>query len=337
MGFRFSKSIKLAPGVRMTVSKRGVGYSVGGKGYRVTKRAGGGLSQTVSLPGTGLAYEQSLSSPRRGQRLTRQVAPTSSSASPVPPAPPKPGMFAPRAEKDLFDVLIKREWGRLPQLASAHADWRPLIASLDGLFAVTANEDARARQALDFAFASGIEPAAHPFVQRYVGYAAVKLTIADGVTAELPFDRQAIGLALAELHQDAGEVDRAIDVVERLEPTTPAAVSLAELYLQAGRPEEVIALTNGITNEDDATALLCVFRGMALRETGAHGAALEAFKEALRYRKRAAEIRHRALIERYATHLAAGKPSMARKDLERIQAEDASYPGLKEGLATLEG
>jgi hypothetical protein len=30
MGFRMSKRIKLAPGVRMTVSKGGIGYSVGG-------------------------------------------------------------------------------------------------------------------------------------------------------------------------------------------------------------------------------------------------------------------------------------------------------------------
>ena len=41
-------------------------------------------------------------------------------------------------------------------------------------------------------------------------------------------------------------------------------------------------------------------RGCTARETGAHGAALEALKEALRSRKRAAEIRHRALNERSA-------------------------------------
>ena len=203
------------------------------------------------------------------------------------------------------------------------------------MFCFQAGNHDRARQALDLAFASGIEPATHPFVQRYVTPAAVTLGIADGVTAELPLDRQAVGLALAELLQEAGDVSQAIDIVEQLEPNTPAAVSLAELYLQADRPAEVIALTNGITNEDDATALLCVFRGVALRETGAHGASLEALKEALRSRKRPAEIRHRALVERSATYLAARKPAMAREDLERVHAEDATYPGLTDALSSL--
>ena len=351
MGFRMSKSIKLAPGVRMTVSKRGVGYSAGGKGYRVTKRAGGGLSQTVSLPGTGLSYKQSLSRTSRA-RATRRAATSARSATPTArrpvtgprsatptlpalPPPPKPGLFAPRAEKDLFQILTKQDWDRLPSLAAAHPDWRPIIAALDGFFCFQADNHDRARQALDLAFASGIEPTTHPFVQRYVTLAAVRLEIADGVKAELPLDRQAIGLALAELLQEEGQILRAIDIVEQLEPSTPAAVSLAELYLQAGKAAEVIALTNGIANEDDATALLCVFRGVALRETGANGASLEALKEALRSRKRASEIRHRALVERSATYLAAGKRAMARRDLERVQAEDANYPGLTDALASL--
>ena len=167
MGFRMSKSIKLAPGVRMTVSKRGVGYSVGGKGYRVTKRAGGRLSHTVSLPGTGLSYDQSLSSTTQGQATTRSapsrprfVPPT----QPPAPVPPKPSLFAPRAEKDLLQVLTKQDWDRLPALAATHPDWRPLIAALDGFFCLKADNHDRARQALDFAFASGIEPATHPFV-----------------------------------------------------------------------------------------------------------------------------------------------------------------------------
>jgi hypothetical protein len=50
-----------------------------------------------------------------------------------------------------------------------------------------------------------------------------------------------------------------------VEPTTFAALSLAELYLEAGQPHEVVTLTQNIVNEDDATALLCVFRGAALR------------------------------------------------------------------------
>ncbi len=56
MGFRFRKSINLGGGFRINISKSGIGYSFGGKGYRYTKKANGGTRITASLPGTGLSY-----------------------------------------------------------------------------------------------------------------------------------------------------------------------------------------------------------------------------------------------------------------------------------------
>lgn len=55
MGFRFRKTIKLGP-VNVNLSKSGVGYSIGGKGLRVTKKADGGTRTTVSIPGTGISH-----------------------------------------------------------------------------------------------------------------------------------------------------------------------------------------------------------------------------------------------------------------------------------------
>ena len=55
MGLRFRKSVNLGP-VRINFSKSGVGYSVGGTGYRVTKKANGGYRTTASIPGTGISY-----------------------------------------------------------------------------------------------------------------------------------------------------------------------------------------------------------------------------------------------------------------------------------------
>lgn len=61
MGFKFRKSIKIAPGVRMNVSKKGVGVSAGVKGARVSTGPSG-TRITTSVPGTGLSYEKRLSS-----------------------------------------------------------------------------------------------------------------------------------------------------------------------------------------------------------------------------------------------------------------------------------
>lgn len=60
MGFRFRKSFGKGP-FRVNLSKSGVGYSVGTKGFRYTKKAGGGTRTTSSIPGTGISYVTEIS------------------------------------------------------------------------------------------------------------------------------------------------------------------------------------------------------------------------------------------------------------------------------------
>ena len=56
MGIRYRKSINLGGGFRINISKSGIGYSWGVKGYRVTKTAKGTTRTTASIPGTGFSY-----------------------------------------------------------------------------------------------------------------------------------------------------------------------------------------------------------------------------------------------------------------------------------------
>lgn len=55
MGWSFRKSVKFGP-VRVNLSKSGVGYSVGGKGFRTGVRSNGRRYTTVSIPGTGISH-----------------------------------------------------------------------------------------------------------------------------------------------------------------------------------------------------------------------------------------------------------------------------------------
>ena len=55
MGLRFRKSINLGKGVKVNLSKNGIGYSVGTKGVRVSKTSKGTTRKTLTLPGTGLS------------------------------------------------------------------------------------------------------------------------------------------------------------------------------------------------------------------------------------------------------------------------------------------
>jgi tetratricopeptide (TPR) repeat protein len=350
VGFRMSKSIKIMPGVKMNISKSGVGYSVGGKGYRVTKRADGRVTRTVSLPGTSWSHTRSLSGGRSGPARVNSAGGAASGrahtlpAPPAPPKPPKPGLLSPSWEKDLFAVLESGHTIGAAAVARKHGRTEPLIrvlaATLDGLWHYQhegeGGDAERARGLLAWAVANGADRAGHhPFAAKYLSGRSFPVEIANGITAYLELSEQAAPLALAELHQAAGDLTAAIAVVEAVEPTGPAALSLAELYSDAGRHQDVVDLTGGLTNQDDATALLLVLRGRAFSQLGYQDAAREALKEALRVKARPPAVRHRALLERASVNLAVNRKAAARKDVETVLSEDPEYPGLTEALLAL--
>ncbi|MDW8348794.1 MAG: DUF4236 domain-containing protein [Verrucomicrobiae bacterium] len=55
MGFYYRRSVNLGP-FRVNISKSGVGYSIGGRGFRVGTTAKGKRYTTFSIPGTGVYY-----------------------------------------------------------------------------------------------------------------------------------------------------------------------------------------------------------------------------------------------------------------------------------------
>ena len=57
MGFRFHRTIRLLPGLRLNVSKSGVSTSIGTRGAWLTFGRKG-TRATVGLPGTGISYTQ---------------------------------------------------------------------------------------------------------------------------------------------------------------------------------------------------------------------------------------------------------------------------------------
>jgi tetratricopeptide (TPR) repeat protein len=337
------KSIKLAPGVRLNVSKRGVGMSVGAGGVRYSVHSSGRRTISARSGVPGVWYQKQTSTHTRARSVAarpRSSSTTRSRSRSVPVtapalAPTKPGLFAPKGDKHLYKAIETQDLKAMAQVGDEHPEYRAVAYGLSGM--LTLNQDrARAKKLLEDAFAAG-DPAAHPFMSKYPIDAHFTVHIAEGVTAEfVGINRSVIGLTLGEIYQSDGDLDRAIGVVQQLEPTMYAAVSLAELYAMTGKYDEVIKLTEGIQNEDDASALLCAYRGVAFRQEGYHDAAHESLKLALRSRSRAEPIRHFALSERAKNYLAQGKKSMARRDLERILAEDSDFEDVRERLAELE-
>jgi hypothetical protein len=81
MGFRFRRSVKLFPGLRLNFGKRGISASIGVRGAHVTYGPTG-TRTTVGLPGSGLSYTHLEKPHREAPILTAGEPPSDPGAPP---------------------------------------------------------------------------------------------------------------------------------------------------------------------------------------------------------------------------------------------------------------
>lgn len=100
MPIRFRKSYKIAPGVRINLNKKSVGFSIGSKRAGVTFNSRRGATGRVSFP-FGVTYTTKLSGSRGGKRRSFRASNSnnsvldysaldSDSPAPIPNPPPAP-------------------------------------------------------------------------------------------------------------------------------------------------------------------------------------------------------------------------------------------------------
>jgi hypothetical protein len=58
VGFRFQRRIKILPGLAINISKSGVGFSAGGRGFHAGIDTKGRRYTSASLPGTGISWRE---------------------------------------------------------------------------------------------------------------------------------------------------------------------------------------------------------------------------------------------------------------------------------------
>src|SRR4051812_46118901 len=109
MSFRFRKSFQIMPGLRMTVTKTGVGVSIGGFGTRLSLHSSGRVTRTVGVPGTGLYYTSTARRPRTHSRSTRTA-----DAAPPTQLPTPIQQIEPRLKSYVMPEpgLLSRKWER---------------------------------------------------------------------------------------------------------------------------------------------------------------------------------------------------------------------------------
>jgi tetratricopeptide (TPR) repeat protein len=166
----------------------------------------------------------------------------------------------------------------------------------------------------------------------------MEVGVTAAVSVRVPMSNLAVALILAEAYQRTDQRQSAIELLESLGAEAPPgehvfALSLADLYFEADQWDDLIRVTEGITaNEDDASLNILAFRAYALNERGMTEAALAVTKECLRSKKRSPSLLHFARSIRGRAYENAGKASMARKEFEKIYAEDAGFADIAQRL-----
>jgi len=239
---RASKSLKIAPGVKLRVNAKSTSVTLGGRGLHYTVNSRGRRTTTARIPGTRMSVQQ-VSGTRRSARSRRApspraAAPKAARASSAQAASPKPGLFAPKGVKRLYAVLATNGLGpvnyaaRCEQIAARYPRQRTAALTLAGLFVIQ-EDPARAIRNLGEVFASRVEIANDAFLRRYAPVRSFRMPAGGGLVA-LPLSRDLIGMRLVQLHTRAGQFDWAESAAAELKDT-PVAHELRQMLAAARR------------------------------------------------------------------------------------------------------
>lgn len=337
MSLRFRQYLKILPGLKLIVSKRGLGLNLGVRGAHVTVNTQGQFTRSIGIPGTGLSDVKRTSLRKRKKKSSKEFEEVKEYENQIPKPQPKntPSIFASKNEKLFFEALTAHEIFLYKNLFSI-PELELVSKSIAVQLAIQTDDGMKESiHWFEEIWKNKSDLANNKLFKKYVSQIIVVIPVAPGILFQTYLNIQALGLLYIEVLQQAKNFRRAKQIAEELTADQISAISLSEIEVQLGEYDEVLSLTENIDNVDDSTAILLVFRAIALREKKLFDASKEVLKESLKSKKRNPDVLHKALFERAKTHIAEGNKAKAKSDLERIVANDSDYPGVNELLKAL--
>lgn len=341
MGFRFFRRMSIAPGVRLNFSKSGISPSFGVRGARVTLGRQG-VRKTVGIPGTGLFYTEIASRKGKRSRSGRQVEPQ----LPQPEHNLDLGFFerlmTPKPERAFVDGCKAYVGGNVRKAAEElqHAAHLADGAFLAGFLAMDAKRLDEAERHLRQAAAKHTSLGKH--FDKYGLAVELVLPITEFAIAHIRPCRRGVMLGLAEVYQAQDRVKEALDCLKQLRRDAPddivAKLSVAELVLEAAPGDkrlakQVVELAGDVDNDSSAHAALMLYKAQALRTLDLPIAARDVLTAACRKKKDRNDDLLRAIrYERACVYEDLGNKAQARREFEKLYAEDPALEGVADRL-----
>lgn len=345
-GFRFQKSFKILPWIKLNFSKSGVSASIGPRGAQVITGPRGTFV-SLDLPGTGTYFRRKIGSTSSDDKETQATddkaekadekdngAKGEKSKSPVDVGVVD-RLTLPGDELALIDAVSALSEDN-PDAAYEHARQATTLADgafVAGFLALRKGDFSAAEEYLTSALEK--QDKLGEALARHNLTVTVDLPITDDFATRIAPDRRGLLLALAETYQNAQLPEPAIETLLKLREIDPndlvLRLSLAELYDErypdsADAQKKIVEFAEAVHNESPLHASLMLYRARALRKLGLLDAAQETLTEALRRKKDYPPDLLIALrYERALVYEATGKDKQARSEFEKLYAEAPTF------------
>lgn len=365
MGFRFQKRINLGGGLRLNLSKSTIGISGGVRGARVSINSKGRRTTSVGIPGTGLYYRTDRTVSSRSTSIRGDRGP-SVAHGPVEFWFPKVPLFASQEDKQFIrgvQAYCQDDYGGALKLLRplASGDSAALRPGVWYLIACCLNASGQYAESVPIlksllaALESTRAEIPDPQMERCRVSVPVYLSVHRKAGAFLArMSTLTAWLSLAESYAQSGSESEAIEAmgevikcgdsqqgIQWVEEMVGAKSFLQCLGWQAclllgdDRYQEVIAITDGISNVDDVSLTMLLARGWALLLLGQVQAALTIGQDADRSVRRDEALRLEGAYLRGRCYEELGRTSMAVKEYQRVISVDSTLWDVAERLQFL--
>lgn len=360
MPFRFFQRFRIAPGLRLNVSKGGISLSAGPRGAQFTVGTSG-TRATAGLPGTGLHYtvhnpHKKLMGQSSGRATRGGVGGQATHEPPQPKLPSLSWLERLTTDSDSKEFIDGwQAWGRgevdvaLKKFRAVSADSKQgtdaawVAAVLHGQREEYAQAIGLLQRALKRGDDLGQACQAHGFTPK------VQVSVTPQIDAMMVPTASSARLFLAELQQSNGDARAALETLAQALPsvvkegdasqtdTDPVMLAaFGELATEVGDSNALHrfnVLAADLKNDTPIHTAVMLYRARALFDQQLFDAALSVLTPALRRTKgRDPELLLDIRFLRGKTYQALNKRAQARRDFERVYAEDPDYEGVRQAL-----